>query len=59
MIAMTGCSQKMAYNSLQASGKNMAKCDLIADEMEQQKCKAKFDKSYDEYQAEREAVLNP
>ncbi|MCU4674640.1 hypothetical protein N7931_03245 [Catenovulum sp. 2E275] len=54
---LSACSQKMAYQSMQESGKSMVKCELITDHIEREKCFAQFDMTYEEYQQEREKVL--
>lgn len=58
LVTMTACSHKQAYHAAQEMGKSMAKCELIADHLAQQRCFAQFDKSYETYQQEREQVIN-
>lgn len=57
VFLMTACSHQQAYQAMQESGKSMAKCELIADYIERERCFAQFNKSYEEYKKEREEVI--
>ncbi|WAJ71495.1 hypothetical protein [Catenovulum adriaticum] len=57
-LFITACSQQQAYHATQEMGKNIAKCELIADYLERERCFAQFDKSYEEYKKERDAIIN-
>lgn len=52
VIAIGGCSNREAYQSLQGPRQN--DCNAIADNTERERCFAAADKSYDRYRQERD-----
>jgi hypothetical protein len=54
LFALTGCSNRQVYDSLQGAKQN--ECNKIADNNERQRCFDDAGKSYDRYQRERETA---
>jgi hypothetical protein len=53
-LCATGCSTKMAYFSAQEMQR--AQCDKQTDLQELQRCRARINQSYEDYQRQREEV---
>ena len=53
--ALSGCSTRAIYNSIQLDGRQQCEQQPIAT---QQACRAQYEISFDDYEREREELLN-
>lgn len=54
LLALSGCSNRQVYDSLQGAKQN--ECSKVVDNSERQRCFDDANKSYDRYRREREAA---
>lgn len=53
VLALSGCSSRGMYESIQSSGERV--CGTLPPEA-YERCMARYEKSYDEYERERESL---